>query len=179
MTKPAPIVDLIGRLGILLHEYERDEVWLQVKEYYSFSSQDPQVVVAIEDANGSELRNSSGRARTHTFRLDPNLPTIAVGQRFHLARDDSGLRVTCVQVSSGDWKPHDRGALADKARSSRDDQLLTIEQTTPDAVRHVRLPDSNLVPPFEPTPRKTSMSHVRAGHAAPNCDRQSSPSPDH
>ncbi len=93
VTDQSPLVDKMDRLARLLQAYERDEVWLHVKQFHPLSCQHAQVVVAVEDAAGAVLHESSGWVRSHTFRLDPSLEAVDVGHRFHVARDGAGVRV--------------------------------------------------------------------------------------
>ena len=93
MTEQSPLIDQLGRLASLLREYGRDDVWLHVTEVHPFTAQHMQVVVAVKDKCGIQLEERPGRPRSHTFRLNRNVPTIDVGHRFHVVRDESGVRV--------------------------------------------------------------------------------------
>ena len=93
VTARSPILDQLGRLAMLLQDYERDDLWLHVVHVHEMRSQHAQVVVSVEDRNGNVLKENSGRVRPHTFRIDSSQGPVSIGHRFHVIRDESGVVV--------------------------------------------------------------------------------------
>jgi hypothetical protein len=93
VTTRSPILDQLGRLAMLLQDYERDDLWLHVVHVHEMRSQHAQVVVAVEDRNGNVLTENTGRVRPHTFRIDSSQGPVSIGRRFHVVRDEDGVIV--------------------------------------------------------------------------------------
>ena len=96
----SPLIDRLGRLATLLQDYGREEIWLEVRQVYPFAVQQPQVVVEVTDPGGTALRQPSGLASSLTFRLDPTVGSVNVGDRFRVRREGEQIRVTRVMPPS-------------------------------------------------------------------------------
>ena len=92
----SPLIDSLGRLATLLQDYRRDEIWLEVRQVYPFAVQQPQVVVAVIDPGGRALRQPPGLASSLTFRLDPAVGSVNIGDRFRVRREGERIRVSRV-----------------------------------------------------------------------------------
>ena len=75
-----------NRLLHLLRAYRRDAIWLRVVRVHALTTQLPQAVFDVVDADGHALPDASGRTRTHTLQLYSPTLRLAAGQWVHLVR---------------------------------------------------------------------------------------------
>lgn len=77
----------------LLRTYRRDALWLRVVRVHALTTQLPQAVFDVVDADGHIIADASGRIRTHTLQLYSPTMRLAAGQWVHLVRRGSNVLV--------------------------------------------------------------------------------------
>lgn len=77
----------------LLRTYRRDALWLRVVRVHALTTQLPQAVFDVVDADGHIIADASGRVRTHTLQLYSPTMRLAAGQWVHLVRRGSNVLV--------------------------------------------------------------------------------------
>jgi hypothetical protein len=88
----------VERLLQLLQAYDREELWLRVRQYYRLADQLDQVCVDVVDEAGQTLVDRAGRTCLHTLQVVSPMPSVDPGQVVALSRDGASVRI--------DFLPH-------------------------------------------------------------------------
>jgi hypothetical protein len=94
-----------NRLLHLLRAYRRDALWLRVVRVHELTTQLPQAVFDVVDADGHVIPDSSGRTRTHTLQLYSPTLRLAAGQWVHLVRRGPSVLVWVQPLAINQFSP--------------------------------------------------------------------------
>jgi len=98
-----------NRLLHLLRTYRRDALWLRVVQVYELTTQLPQAVFDVVDADGHIIPDASGRIRTHTLQLYSPTMRLSPGQWVHLVRRGPSVLVWVQPLALGFAEPAGKG----------------------------------------------------------------------
>lgn len=94
-----------NRLLHLLRAYRRDALWLRVVRVHALTTQLPQAVFDVVDADGLVIADASGRKRTHTLQLYSPTLRLVTGQWVHLVRRGPSVLVWVQPMALGQVSP--------------------------------------------------------------------------
>lgn len=109
MSSYSPAHPEQNRLLHLLRTYRRDALWLRVVRVHELTTQLPQAVFDVVDADGHVIPDASGRIRTHTLQLYSPTMRLSPGQWVHLVRRGSNVLVWVQPLALGFAEPAGKG----------------------------------------------------------------------